>query len=75
VDVDVNDRTVASVAVGADLHTDRIEIPARALRPNFNQFRFRYRYALSPRELGHSSDPRLLAVRVSTITLRRVLPE
>lgn len=75
VDIDLNDRTVASVAVGAGLHTDRIELPARALRPNFNQFRFRYRYALSPQELGHSSDPRRLAVRVSTITLRRVLPE
>ncbi len=75
VDIDLNDRTVASVAVGADFHTDRVELPASALRPTFNQLRFRDRYALSPRELGHSSDSRRLAVRVSTISLRRVLGE
>ncbi len=75
VEILLNDTTVASVTVGPDMHADRITIPARALRPNFNQFRFRYRYALSPRELGHSDDPRPLAVRVSTIALRRLLKE
>jgi hypothetical protein len=75
VDIDLNDTRVASIAVGPDVHTDRVTIPARALRVNLNQFRFRYRYALSPRELNHSEDGRRLAVRVSTITLKRQLAE
>jgi hypothetical protein len=75
VEIAINDAAVASVTVGPDLHTDRVTVPARVLRANFNQVRFRYRYALSPRDLGHSDDPRRLAVRVSTITLKRVLRE
>jgi hypothetical protein len=75
VDVDLNDRMVASVTIGPDLHVDRIALPSHALRVGYNQFRFRYRYVLSPRELGHSNDSRRLAVRVSTMTLRRQLKE
>jgi hypothetical protein len=75
VDLDLNDRTVASVTIGPDLHVDRIAIPSHALRVGYNQFRFRYRYVLSPRELGHSDDARRLAVRVSTMTLKRQLKE
>lgn len=75
VDIEINGASIGSITVGPDMHTDRVTIPARALRPNFNQLRFRYRYVLSPRELGHADDPRRLAVRVSTITLKRLLRE
>jgi hypothetical protein len=75
VDIAINGAAVASVPVGPDMHTDRVNVPARVLRTNFNQLRFRYRYALSPSELGHSPDARRLAVRVNTITLKRVLRE
>jgi hypothetical protein len=75
VDIDVNGRTVASVTLGPGLRRDQVEIPAAALRAGFNQLRFRYRYVLSPRDLGHSDDARRLAVRFSTIVLRRQLRE
>lgn len=75
VEIDVNGRLVASVTPGPDMHRDQIAIPAAALRAGLNQLRFRYRYVFSPRELGHSADARRLAVRVSTIVLRRQLAD
>ena len=67
--------SIGAITLGPDLRRDRVDIPAAALRAGFNQLRFRYRYVHSPRELGHSGDARRLAVRVSTITLRRQLRE
>ena len=73
VDIDVNSLTVASVTLRPNLNVDRVDIPSGVLRPNLNQLRFRYRYAVSPQELGLSDDPRRLAVQVAAIRLRRLL--
>jgi len=73
VGIDVNGETVASLSIRSGMHTERVHIPARVLRPNLNQLRFRYLRATSPRELGISEDGRTLAVLVSTIRLTRQL--
>ena len=69
VEIQVNGTRVATRTLRVGMHTDQIDIPSRLLRPNLNQLRFRYRYAVSPRTLGASDDIRRLAVQVATIRL------
>ena len=73
VEIDVNTITVATLTLQPGMHVDRIDIPSAVLRPNLNQLRLRYRYAVSPKDLGLSEDTRRLAVQVATIRLQRVL--
>jgi len=73
VEIDVNDVTVATLTLQSSVHVDQVDIPSSVLRPNLNQLRFRYGYAISPKELGLSDDTRRLAVHVRTIRLQRVL--
>ena len=73
VEIDVNDVTVATLTLQSSVHVDQVDIPSSVIRPNLNQLRFRYRYAISPKELGLSDDTRRLAVHVRTIRLQRVL--
>jgi len=73
VEIDVNTITVATLTLQPSMHIDRVDIPSAVLRPNLNQLRFRYRYAVSPKDLGLSDDTRRLAVHVSTIRLQRIL--
>ncbi len=70
VHVEVNGTPAGSVRLNGGFQTDRFVIPREVLRPNFNQLRFRYAYAVSPKAIGLSEDPRSLAVQVDTIRLR-----
>ena len=71
VEVHVNDLQVATLTLREGMHTYRVDVPSHTLRPNLNQLRLRYGYAVAPASLGLSTDPRRLAVRVATIRLVR----
>ncbi len=73
VQIEVNSIAVASLTLQPGMQVSHIDIPSTTLRPNLNQLRFRYGYAVSPQELGLSVDARRLAVQVVTIQLRRLL--
>lgn len=70
VHVEVNGTPAGSVRLNGGFQTDRFVVPRDVLRTNFNQLRFRYAYAVSPKASGLSEDPRSLAVQVDTIRLR-----
>jgi hypothetical protein len=69
VHVEFNGSRLASVRLTGGFQTDRLTVPRELLRPNFNQLRFRYDYAVSPKGHGLSEDPRTLAVQVDRIRL------
>ncbi len=69
--VEVNGRTVAVLTLQPSMATYQIPLSARHVRRNLNGIRFHYEYATSPRSLGLSDDPRLLAVRFDVIRLQR----
>ncbi|HJO39541.1 MAG: glycosyltransferase family 39 protein [Vicinamibacterales bacterium] len=75
VEIEVNSTSVATLTLQPGMHVDRVEIPAAVLRLNLNQLRFRYRYAVSPEELGLSGDTRRLSVQVATLRLQRLLKD
>jgi hypothetical protein len=68
--VDVNGSRIASVRLNGGFQADQLTVPREALRPNFNQLRFHYDYAVSPKARGLSQDPRTLAVQVDRIRFR-----
>ena len=69
----VNGTVLDTITVEPGLHLYAREIPARLIRPNLNQFRFRYGYATSPASQGLSADPRRLGVQVAMVRLTRLL--
>lgn len=69
----VNGTVLDTIAVEPGLKIYAREIPARYIRPNLNQFRFRYGYATSPAALGMSADSRRLGVQVAMVRLTRLL--
>ena len=73
VEVRVNDLQVATLTLREGMHTYRVDVPSHALRPNLNQLRLRYGYAVAPASVAASNDRRRLAVRVATIRLLRQL--
>ena len=44
-----------------------LTVPHAVLSRNLNEIRFRYEFAVSPREIGLSDDPRRLAVQFDQV--------
>ena len=62
VDIEVNRQPVATLSLDSALTIYEVDVPHDVLRRNVNEIRFRYRYAMSPLEVGQSDDSRPLAV-------------
>jgi len=69
----VNGIALDTVGMRGYVDSYAMDIPASAIRPNLNQFRFRFGYAVSPAVLGLSNDSRTLAVLFDEIRLTRLL--
>jgi hypothetical protein len=72
--VAVNGRRLETWQLGAAPETHAVSIPAGNLRDDGNVVTLRYAYALSPRALGISRDPRELAVRWLGVAFDPPLP-
>ena len=72
IELTVNGNVFDTITVEPGVNIYVLEIPARLIRPNLNQFRFRYGYATSPASLGLSDDPRRLGVQVAMVRLTRL---
>jgi hypothetical protein len=72
VTVAVNGTTIAQLSMHAAMDSYGVEVPARVIRADRNQIRFQYRYAVSPADVGVSTDSRLLAMMCDRITLTRL---
>ncbi|HJN46686.1 MAG TPA: hypothetical protein QF572_21185 [Vicinamibacterales bacterium] len=73
IELTVNGTVLDTITVEPGLNIYAREIPARHIRPNLNQFRFRYGYATSPDSVGLSADSRRLGVQVAMVRLTRLL--
>jgi|TARA_B100000959_G_C14674629_1_gene497985 hypothetical protein len=69
----VNGAVLDTITLEPGLKIYALEISAQHIRPNLNQFRFRYGYATSPASLGMSADSRRLGVQVAMVRLTRLL--
>lgn len=72
VEVWVNDGLVGRIAAAPGMNDHRVTIAGEFLRPGFNEVRFRYAWAASPRDLGLSADDRALAMQFDRIVLTRL---
>ena len=62
IDVAVNGYPVVTLGLEPRMTEYRLDVPHTMLSRNLNDIRFRYKYAMSPREVGQSDDARPLAV-------------
>ena len=67
--VEFNGHQVADQTLWPEMERYRIPVATRFTRLNLNEIKFRYSHAVSPRSLGMSDDPRLLAVSFDYVRL------
>jgi hypothetical protein len=73
VEVLTNGRPAGRISMDKGLSHYAVEVPAALLRPNLNQFLFRYHYVMSPAAVGLSKDERELAMQCDWLRLTRLL--
>jgi arylsulfatase A-like enzyme len=69
VSIVVNGNDLQELRLASGFASYRLPLPASALREGRNRVVLRYRYAVSPRELGRSDDWRRLAIAVDWLRL------
>jgi hypothetical protein len=69
--VEINGTTLDQITMRPGMRTYELPVSADMLRAGVNELRFRYGYAISPRQLDGSRDERPLAVRFVWIELLR----
>jgi hypothetical protein len=73
--VDVNGERAGAIVLRGGVHDYALDVPGRALRRSLNGIRFRYGYAVAPRDLKMSGDARPLAVLFDSIRLEQKRPD
>ena len=63
----LNGHELPKISLGSGFAGYRLKLPERFLEEGRNRLRFQYRFAVSPRELGQSSDWRRMAVAVDSL--------